>query len=329
MRRITASRSSRRIAVSGHAAAACLSRLRGPAADAGRPQLPERRIECRVSRRGPCRPRGDARPTRPFRVRHRALALRVLLRRCAADGRRLRLVPRRTRQRAALLGPLADDDRFHGARGEPDRRPDQRPRRPRRAAAAAPARRSIRRVLARNRTRRRRQCRPLRRPAGVFDRHSARSSRRCRRGIPAASTSIGCCWYVLGEIASKLSMRRCWNGAASSADTRSSISRRQRGRRRLPDVDAPDAGRHRRRLDHARRPDPRSAQAGWPVRRGAHRPPARPSRHAIVIEGTRIHFHDPHTGYRATGELRDGVMHAAGCEFRRESVSASAAKAAT
>lgn len=47
------------------------------------------------------------------------------------------------------------------------------------------------------------------------------------------------------------------------------------------------------------------------------------------IEGTRIHFHDPATGYRATGELRDGVMRAAGCEFRREPVNASAAKGAT
>jgi hypothetical protein len=35
------------------------------------------------------------------------------------------------------------------------------------------------------------------------------------------------------------------------------------------------------------------------------------------IDGCRIHFHDPSTGYRATGEFRDGVMHADGCEFRK------------
>ena len=36
------------------------------------------------------------------------------------------------------------------------------------------------------------------------------------------------------------------------------------------------------------------------------------------VEGTRIHFHDPATDYRTTGELRDGVMYADHCEFRRE-----------
>jgi hypothetical protein len=36
------------------------------------------------------------------------------------------------------------------------------------------------------------------------------------------------------------------------------------------------------------------------------------------IDGTTIHFHDPSTGYKATGDLRDGVMHVAGCEFRRK-----------
>ncbi len=36
------------------------------------------------------------------------------------------------------------------------------------------------------------------------------------------------------------------------------------------------------------------------------------------VDGCRIHFHDPTTGYEAVGELRDGVMHADGCEFRKE-----------
>lgn len=35
------------------------------------------------------------------------------------------------------------------------------------------------------------------------------------------------------------------------------------------------------------------------------------------IEGARIHFHDPATGYQTTGEFCDGVMRADGCEFRR------------
>ena len=35
------------------------------------------------------------------------------------------------------------------------------------------------------------------------------------------------------------------------------------------------------------------------------------------IDGTRIHFRDPTTGYEATGEFRAGVLHADGCEFRR------------
>jgi putative ligand-binding protein with streptavidin-like fold len=35
------------------------------------------------------------------------------------------------------------------------------------------------------------------------------------------------------------------------------------------------------------------------------------------VEGSRIHFHDPSTGYQATGEFRDGTMYADGCEFRR------------
>ena len=32
-------------------------------------------------------------------------------------------------------------------------------------------------------------------------------------------------------------------------------------------------------------------------------------------EGNRIHFHDPDTGYRTTGEFRDGVLYADRCEF--------------
>ena len=36
------------------------------------------------------------------------------------------------------------------------------------------------------------------------------------------------------------------------------------------------------------------------------------------IDGARIHFHDPVTGYEASGELREGVLYADGCEFRRE-----------
>jgi hypothetical protein len=35
------------------------------------------------------------------------------------------------------------------------------------------------------------------------------------------------------------------------------------------------------------------------------------------VEGERIHFHDQKTGYRATGQFRDGVMYADGVEFRR------------
>jgi len=36
------------------------------------------------------------------------------------------------------------------------------------------------------------------------------------------------------------------------------------------------------------------------------------------VDGGRIHFHDPATGYQATGEFRDGMMYADGVEFRRE-----------
>jgi len=36
------------------------------------------------------------------------------------------------------------------------------------------------------------------------------------------------------------------------------------------------------------------------------------------VEGECIHFHDPTTGYQATGEFRDGTMYADGVEFRRE-----------
>ena len=36
------------------------------------------------------------------------------------------------------------------------------------------------------------------------------------------------------------------------------------------------------------------------------------------VEGERIHFRDPTTGYQATGEFRDGMMYADGLEFRRE-----------
>ena len=34
-------------------------------------------------------------------------------------------------------------------------------------------------------------------------------------------------------------------------------------------------------------------------------------------DGARVHFRDPATGYEATGELRDGVLYADGCEFRK------------
>jgi hypothetical protein len=34
-------------------------------------------------------------------------------------------------------------------------------------------------------------------------------------------------------------------------------------------------------------------------------------------DGVRVHFRDPATGYEATGELRDGVLYADGCAFRR------------
>ena len=44
---------------------------------------------------------------------------------------------------------------------------------------------------------------------------------------------------------------------------------------------------------------------------------ARTYRGTYRVEGTRIHFHDPTTGYEATGEFRDGMMYADGCEFRR------------
>ena len=36
-------------------------------------------------------------------------------------------------------------------------------------------------------------------------------------------------------------------------------------------------------------------------------------------DGSRIRFRDPATGYEAQGELRDGVLDADGCEFRRAS----------
>ena len=44
---------------------------------------------------------------------------------------------------------------------------------------------------------------------------------------------------------------------------------------------------------------------------------ARTFRGAWRRDGARIHFRDPATGYEATGELRDGVLHADGCAFRR------------
>lgn len=34
-------------------------------------------------------------------------------------------------------------------------------------------------------------------------------------------------------------------------------------------------------------------------------------------DGRRVHFRDPTTGYEAIGELRDGVLHADGTEFRK------------
>jgi hypothetical protein len=34
-------------------------------------------------------------------------------------------------------------------------------------------------------------------------------------------------------------------------------------------------------------------------------------------DGSRVHFRDPTTGYEATGELRDGVLHADGVELRK------------
>ena len=34
-------------------------------------------------------------------------------------------------------------------------------------------------------------------------------------------------------------------------------------------------------------------------------------------DGAHIHFRDPTTGYAAVGEVRDGVLYADGCEFRR------------
>jgi len=34
-------------------------------------------------------------------------------------------------------------------------------------------------------------------------------------------------------------------------------------------------------------------------------------------DGQRVHFRDPTTGYEAIGELRDGVLHADGTEFRK------------
>jgi len=34
-------------------------------------------------------------------------------------------------------------------------------------------------------------------------------------------------------------------------------------------------------------------------------------------DGAHVHFRDPATGYAAVGELREGVLFADGCEFRR------------
>ena len=34
-------------------------------------------------------------------------------------------------------------------------------------------------------------------------------------------------------------------------------------------------------------------------------------------DGAHIHFRDPSTGYEATEEIRDGVLHADGVDFRR------------
>ena len=47
-------------------------------------------------------------------------------------------------------------------------------------------------------------------------------------------------------------------------------------------------------------------------------------------DGLRVHFRNPATGYEASGELRDGVLHADGVEFRKTGgISAGAATDAT
>ena len=44
---------------------------------------------------------------------------------------------------------------------------------------------------------------------------------------------------------------------------------------------------------------------------------ARTSHGTYRVDGTRIHFRDPVTGYEANGEVRDGIRSADGVEFRR------------
>jgi hypothetical protein len=47
-------------------------------------------------------------------------------------------------------------------------------------------------------------------------------------------------------------------------------------------------------------------------------------------DGSHVHFRDPTTGYEATGELRDGALHADGVELRKaQDVSGGAATGAT
>ena len=97
------------------------------------------------------------------------MALGGVLRGHPVDGVRFVLLSPRARQRAAVLGPAADDDRLRGIDLEPGRRPDQRARGACRAASAAGRGRGFRRLLARDGARRRGQRAAVRDPPGLRD----------------------------------------------------------------------------------------------------------------------------------------------------------------
>ena len=148
---------------------------------------------------------------------------------------------------------------------------------------------------------------------GVFDRHTAVLASILSRYTCGKYVYWVLAWYVLGKCLETFDAEVLEWSRIVSGHTLEASRGRNRRRRRLPDADAPDAGRHRGRLDHARRPVPRRLRPDGQFdeertdRPGVHHRPAadRGNAHPLPRSGC---------GYRATGELRDGVMRA-GCEF--------------